>query len=76
MNKQAFLLEIREALEIETILLEDTNLKELEEWDSMTAMMLIGYVSEVFDTELTPKDILNLTTVRSLILKIGEEKFR
>ncbi|MNL33288.1 Phosphopantetheine attachment site [compost metagenome] len=75
MDKQKFLVEIQQALEIETILTENTNLKELDEWDSMAAMILIGYVSENFNIELTPKEILELTTVQSLILKIGDDKF-
>lgn len=75
MDKQSFLIEIREVLEIESTLEEETNLKELDEWDSMTAMILIGFISEKFSVELSPRDILDLTTVRSLMLKIGEEKF-
>lgn len=75
MDKQSFLTELQDVLEIDKTLFEETNLKELEEWDSMTAMILIGFVSDKFEVELSPKNMLDITTVSSLILKIGTEKF-
>lgn len=75
MNKQEFILGLQEELEIENELDITTNIKELEEWDSMTAMLLIGYVSNEFNVTLTAKDLEKITTIDSLITKIGSEKF-
>lgn len=75
MTKQEFLDELKENLEIESELNFDTKLQELEEWDSMTAMVLIGYVSENFDTVLTSDDIESFNTVNDIVEKIGSDKF-
>tara|TARA_B110000046_G_scaffold183827_1_gene220831 strand:- start:583 stop:813 length:231 start_codon:yes stop_codon:yes gene_type:complete len=75
MNKQKFIAELSEELLIETDVTLDTKFKELDEWDSMGAMMLIGYVSDNFEVILNADDIDSLTTIQSLIQKIGNEKF-
>ena len=51
-----------------------TELKELDEWDSMTAMVLIGFVYDNFGLTLTAEDIKQMTTIDSLISKIGTDK--
>lgn len=75
MEVQCFLDLLKEELELENDLLVTTNIKELEEWDSMTAMMLIGLVSSEFDINLSADNIKELTTIESLINIIGKEKF-
>lgn len=75
MNKNKFLEELTEELEIETQVSLDTNLKDLDEWDSMGAMILIGFVSDNFDITLTADDIKELTTFQSIIDRIGAENF-
>lgn len=75
MKKAKFILDLKEEMEIESELDINTNLKALDEWDSLNAMVLKGYVSENFDVNLTPDDINNITTIASLISKIGPEKF-
>ncbi|AIG30071.1 hypothetical protein IA01_06140 [Flavobacterium psychrophilum] len=75
MTIQEFILGLQEELEIEGNLENTTNIKELEEWDSMAAMLLIGYVSNEFNVTLTSNDLDTLTTIDSLIDKIGAEKF-
>lgn len=75
MEIEKFLKLLVEELELESPLSVTTNLKELEEWDSMVAMMLIGVVSNEFDMTLSAKDIEEITTIQSLINKIGVEKF-
>ena len=65
-----------EELEIEgTEVTIETNIKDLDEWDSMTAMILIGFVSNNFNVTLNADDIKELTTVQSLMDKIGVDKF-
>lgn len=75
MNKQVFLERLKEELEIESEISLTTNIKELEEWDSMAAMLLIGLVSNEFNVTLTGDDIQNLTDFNALITLIGVEKF-
>ena len=74
MNKQKLRAELLEELLTADVTL-DTKFKELDEWDSMGAMMLIGYVSDNFEVVLNADDIDSLTTIQSLIQKIGNEKF-
>lgn len=75
MKTERFLELLVEELELENELTLDSNLKELEEWDSMTAMLLIGVVSNEFGKNLTAEDIKELTTVQSLVDKIGSQHF-
>lgn len=75
MNISDFLLGLQEELEIETALSLDTDLKQLEDWDSMAAMLLIGYVSNEFNVTLTADDLKGITTIDSLVERIGKDKF-
>ena len=53
----------------------DTNIQDLDEWDSMTLLMLIALVSKEFGVILDAESILELTTIQSLVEKIGIDKF-
>jgi len=75
MKTNAFLTELTEELELEVSLQTNTKFKDLEDWDSMGAMVLIGFVSDNFGITLTGDDIENLSDVQSLIEKIGITKF-
>lgn len=75
MQTEKFLQLLVDELELESEISLSTNIKELDEWDSMLAMMLIGVVSNEFDISLSAKDIDDITTVQSLIDKIGTERF-
>lgn len=76
MNEVEFIKGLEEQLETETTLELSTNIKELEEWDSLNAMVLISYVSEVTGLTLSGKDVTEITTVESLINKIGRANFQ
>jgi len=75
MEKSAFIGRLKEELEFESDLEISTNLKNLDEWDSMAAMVLIGFVSDEFGITLNADDISSITTIGSLIEKIGQDKF-
>lgn len=75
MKKIDFISGLAEELEIETTFESTTNIKELDEWDSMAAMVLIGYVSNEFGVALNADDLKEITTVESLIQRIGIDKF-
>ena len=75
MKTNEFILGLAEELEIETSIENTTNLKDLDEWDSMAAMILIGYVSNEFGVTLNAEDLKDITTLDSLIERIGIDKF-
>ncbi len=75
MKKTEFLTRLKEELEFESNLEINTNIKELDDWDSMAAMVLIGFVSDEFGITLNADDIAAITTIESLIQKIGLDKF-
>ena len=76
MRKSEFIDQLKETLELEDReLTAETNLKDLEEFDSLAAMYLIAMVDESFGKELSADEIRSITTVSSLIDIIGEENF-
>jgi len=75
MKKEEFLISLREELEFDTVLTQERIIKEIEEWDSMSVMILIAFVSDNFNVTLTGEEIKKMTTFQSLIEKIGLEKF-
>jgi acyl carrier protein len=76
MTKKDFFKNLKQELELEADIDGAINFKELDEWDSMTAMILIGYVSGEFNVTLTADDLEELTTLDSVVTKIGEDKFK
>lgn len=75
MTKQDFFLELKEELELDETVDSMTNLKDLEEWDSMCAMVLIGFISNKFNVVLKPDDLKEMTTIDSLMRTIGLDNF-
>lgn len=75
MKTTDFISRLKEELEFDALLEINTNFKELDEWDSMAAMVLIGFVSDEFGMTLNADDIAAITTIESLIVKIGKDKF-
>ena len=76
MNREKFISGLAEELELNIILKEDSILKDLDEWDSMAAMLLIGYVSNETGVTITADDLKSITTIESLIERIGIDKFK
>ena len=76
MKTEIFLNELSEELELEDIELSiDTDLRNLDEWDSMAVMIVIGYASDNFNVNLTGEDLNDISTIKTLIELIGNEKF-
>ena len=75
MKIQDFINDLTEELELENSLELETDLTQLDEWDSMAVMVIIAYVSDNLDITLTGEDLQNITTTQSLINKIGSDKF-
>lgn len=77
MKKEFFLNELADVLEVEDIeLTEETNLKEVEEYDSLAVMSLVAFIDENFNKKLSAEEFIDVTTVRSLMELIGLENFK
>ena len=78
MKTEDFINELKDALEIEDedqeITLE-TNLKELEEYDSLSVLSIIAMIDKNFDKQIPSADFIKNTTVSSLMDLIGKEHF-
>ena len=79
MKTEDFINELKDALEIEDedqeITLE-TNLKELEEYDSLSILSIIAMIDKNFSKQIPSSDFLKITTVSSLMELIGKEYFQ
>ena len=78
MKTDDFIKELKEALEVEgedqKITLE-TNLEELEEYDSLSVLSIIAMIDKNFGKQLSSQQFADINTVRNLIEKIGIEHF-
>jgi len=78
MKKGEFIDELKDALEIEgedqQITLE-TNLKDLEEYDSLSVLAIIAMIDKNFGKQIPSADFVKVTTVGSLMELIGKENF-
>ena len=71
-----FLNELKETLEIDDDgLNEETNLKDLEEYDSLSVLSIIAMIDENFGKRISGQDFQSITTVGSLMELIGMENF-
>ena len=78
MKTDDFMNELKEALEIEDedqeITLE-TDLKELEEYDSLSVLSIIAMIDKNFVKQIPSTDFAKVTTISSLMDLIGKECF-
>ena len=78
-KKEKFIIELKNALEIEDkekkITLE-TNLKDLEEYDSLSVLSIVAMIDKNFNQQISSSDFANVTTVKSLMDLIGERYFK
>ena len=68
MNIQDFIDKLVEALEIEnaSAVTGETVFRDLDEWSSLSVMLLIAMFDEEFEKEITDKDIKACTTISDL----------
>ena len=76
-KKEEFLDSLKEALEVEDdeTLTMDTNLKDLEEYDSLSVLVIVALVDKKYKKQISSSNFKKVTTVNSLISLIGEESF-
>lgn len=78
MTKQDFLKKLEEDLEITSVSLKpETNIQDIEEWDSLAAMTTLSIIDEHIDTKLDfdVNELNNLKTIGEIFKIIGEDKF-
>jgi len=62
-------------LKEEGIITPETNFKELENYGSLSAIMVIQLVENQFDVKINPRGFRSINTVSDLMEIIGSEKF-
>jgi acyl carrier protein len=70
-----FLEELQDLLELSDDLDLETDLKSLDEFDSMAMMSLIAFIHKTFGKQFNARQLNNITTVQSLVDLIGEDSF-
>ena len=76
MKTNKFLSELSETLELEEIELNlNTNLKDLEEYDSLSVLSIIAMIDEQLGKRLSGNDFNSITTIKSLMELIGMDSF-
>lgn len=53
---------------------EETKFKELEEWESLTALTILAMVARDYSVKLSGSDIINATTIKDLYNRVAELK--
>ncbi|MBN2165698.1 MAG: acyl carrier protein [Marinilabiliaceae bacterium] len=77
MKKSDFLNELHEFLEIESVesFNVNTNLINLDEYDSLAIMSIVAFIDEKFSSKLTSNQLAGIVTIKDLIELVGNEKF-
>jgi len=76
MKTNKFLCELSETLELEKIELNvNTNIKDLEEYDSLSVLSIIAMIDEQLGKRLSGNDFNSVTTIKSLMELIGMDSF-
>jgi acyl carrier protein len=77
MNRSDFFIKLKEYLEIESVnsINESTNLKKLEEYSSLTIMLLVAFIDEFFQKKVNSRQLVEVNTINDLMQLIGKSKF-
>lgn len=68
MEIKSFIEKFAEAIEVENVveLTAETEFHDLEEWSSLSVMLLIAFFDEVYDKQIGDKDIKEAKTIQDL----------
>ena len=75
MEKNTFLEKLQEALEENTVLHTDTKFSDLDNFDSMSIMILIAFIDENFNEKISASQFKEIKTVTDLMNAIGNQHF-
>lgn len=56
-----------------TLIVQDAAFRDLEEWDSLTALSLIAMVDDEYSVKLTGDDIKSSVTIKDLYEKVSSK---
>lgn len=56
-----------------TLIVEDATFRDLQEWDSLTALSLIAMVDDEYSVKLTGDDIKSSLTIKDLYEKVSSK---
>ena len=73
MTKIELLEKIAEALETEIVLSENTNITDIEEWDSLSSLSIIALFDELFSYKINRSQLNNIKTIKDLIDPVAEQ---
>lgn len=76
MKKEDFFLKLKEATETDEVINENTVLKNLPEYSSLTTLSIIALIDENFEKNLTAKELNSTVSVKNLMELIGIEQFK
>lgn len=75
MNVNDFCELLRKELKEEGIITPETNFKELENYGSLSAVLVLQLVEDHFQVTINPRGFRAIQTVNDLVGIIGQEKF-
>lgn len=77
MKKNEFIDKLKKALEIDSDkeITENTDLRNLEEYDSLAQLAIIAVVDKAFGKQLSADNLMSITSVEDLVKIIGQDKF-
>ena len=71
MNREEFLEEMQDVLQMEDELSYDMNLEDIEEWDSLAMMATMAFLNKEFGVKLGFSDIKGFKTIEDIAQKAG-----
>lgn len=75
MNVEQFCNLLKDELKEQSAVTAETNFKELENYGSLSAVLVMQLVEDHFDVKINPRGFRGITTVNDLVDAIGREKF-
>ena len=69
MNRDEFLIELEDALQVEKSISYETVLSDLDEWDSLSKMAVLALFDSKLGVKITFSDLENISTVEDLAQK-------
>ena len=75
MTKVQFITSLREILQTDEEITEDTNLRQVEGYDSMAVLSIIAFFDETFQQTVDAERFENVNTVSDLMGLVGRQHF-
>lgn len=69
--RESFIKKLQEIMQTEEELSLDTNLIDIEEWDSLSVIATVAYIDKEFNKQISVKDAQDINTVKELVELVG-----